>query len=416
VIRAGAGLSIATSTERAAREAAGAAASAMRLHAEDAAFDAALAFAFVTTSHLSQIDRLLQIVCHETGAPDVVGCTGYGVLGMGVEIEALPGVAVLAVGGQGLRVCTFLETGLQGNDGAVAAAIARRVRPALPPPASTDAALLVVLPDAFNLRPGCFLGGIERELEGTSPGSPPVAVVGGVAAEDGPSRTTHQFGNGKCETNGVAGALVSGPFVVETNLTQSCRPHGALRTVTRASGNVIYEIDGRPAFEVFTEVARPPLIEDLRRAMSFVFVGIPLDPQARKLARGEYLVRNVLGADAGAGALVVAEPVAPGGHIGFVLRDADGAREDLKGMLGEIDSSLAARSLRPRLGLYFNCSARGRSLYGYTDIDAAYLQRGLGEIPLAGFFGNGEITAYGGRARLHGYSGVLTLLCERASA
>jgi small ligand-binding sensory domain FIST len=411
VIRAGAGLSFDTSSERAAREAAHAAVSAMRHHANDPALAAAVVFTFVTTPHLPQIDRLLQIVRHETGAPDVVGCTGHGVLGMGTEIEAAPGVSVLAVGGYDLRVSTFLEGALRGNDRAVGAAIARRVQPSLPVPESPDGALLVLLPDAFNLRPDCLLRGIEGGL----PESPRVAVVGGVAAEDGQAGATWQFGNGKCETNAVAGALLSGPFVLETNLTQSCRPLGPLRTVTKASGNVVHEIDGRPAFEAFTQVARSPLIEDLGRAMSFVLIGIPFHLEAQCLARGEYLVRNVVGADAQSGILVAAEPLPTGSRIGFVLRDADGAREDLKGMLDEIASSLAARSLTPRLGLYFNCCARGRSLYGYADIDSAYLQRSLGEIPLAGFFGNGEFTGRGGQTRLHGHSGVLTLLCERVA-
>jgi small ligand-binding sensory domain FIST len=411
VIRAGAGVSAEHNTERAAHEAARDAMA--QLNAGTAPeVPAGIAFVFATSAHLPRMDRLLQIVRDVTGAAQISGCTGHGVLGRGTELEAVPGVSLLVLGGRGLRATAFLEGSLRGNDAAVAGAIARGVRQSLPESGSSDAALLVVLPDAFNLRPDALLQGLEKGLNGSPRRG--VEVVGGIAAEDGSQQKTYLFCNEKVETNAVAGALLSGPFAVETNLTQSCRPIGPLRRVTRAARNLIFELDGRPAFEVFAEAARSPLLQDLRRALSCLFIGMPLDPGTDRLHRGEYLVRNIVGLEPSAGVLMVAEPVPEGQPLGFVLRDADGAREDLKGMLDEVGASLASRALAPGAGFYFNCCARGRSLYSYPDIDSAYLQRSLGDLPLAGFFGNGEIGPRGGRTQLHGYSGVLTLLCEPA--
>jgi small ligand-binding sensory domain FIST len=100
--------------------------------------------------------------------------------------------------------------------------------------------------------------------------------------------------------------------------------------------------------------------------------------------------------------------------MGFMLRDPAGAREDLKAMLEE-ESSLSAVAA-PRLAFYFNCCARGESLYGHEGIDAAYFRGAFGDLPMAGFFGFCEIATMGGAARLHNYSGVMTLVSELTPA
>jgi small ligand-binding sensory domain FIST len=59
----------------------------------------------------------------------------------------------------------------------------------------------------------------------------------------------------------------------------------------------------------------------------------------------------------------------------------------------------------PRGGLYFSCLGRGESLFGPGSIELGLIARHLGEFPLAGFFGNGEVS----HDRLYGYTGVLLL-------
>ena len=56
-------------------------------------------------------------------------------------------------------------------------------------------------------------------------------------------------------------------------------------------------------------------------------------------------------------------------------------------------------------GFDFTCVARGSNLFGAGSTELRLIQRSLGEVPLAGFFGNGEIS----HDRLYGYTGVLAL-------
>ena len=62
---------------------------------------------------------------------------------------------------------------------------------------------------------------------------------------------------------------------------------------------------------------------------------------------------------------------------------------------------------RPLAGRYFNCAGRGRGLYGDPDPDVTAIREALGEFPLAGFFGNGELAPVARRNFFHNYTGAL---------
>jgi small ligand-binding sensory domain FIST len=92
--------------------------------------------------------------------------------------------------------------------------------------------------------------------------------------------------NDKVATNAVTGLHLSGSFESFIDITQGCQPITEPLVITRAGGNIIYEIDNRPAFEVFTSVLKGPLLEDLRRALMYVFVGVPADRRRNSVGGG----------------------------------------------------------------------------------------------------------------------------------
>ncbi len=90
-------------------------------------------------------------------------------------------------------------------------------------------------------------------------------------------------------------------------------------------------------------------------------------------------------------------------RLGFCRRDHDSARADLKRMLEDLRER-AGRT--PRGALYFSCVARGRHLFGAQSEELGLIRETFGDMPLTGFFANGEVS----NNRLYGYTGVLTLL------
>lgn len=183
-------------------------------------------------------------------------------------------------------------------------------------------------------------------------------------------------------------------------VAQGCRPVGTELTVTRAWGNVIAELDGRPAFQAFAEIGRP-LLDDLRRAAQTIFVAL-YDEGGR-----DFVVRGLVGFEPDEGMLALSEPVPVGARLRFAVRESYGCRENLRRAIAGLAERLAGRT--PRFGLYFNCAGRGRSLLGVADHDVAVIHSSLGDFPLVGFFGGGELGPCGGRTRLHLFTGVLAL-------
>lgn len=358
--------------------------------------DADLALIFATVDHAGGLENELAALHEITGTRNNVGCSGLGILTDAGEIEGEAGVAVMALSSESVRAHLFCRGALKGNDPEAGQDIAEAVQP-------DDPSLTVLLADGYNSRPEGMLQGMERAGH-----SGP--VVGAAASENGSHGRTCQFHEDQVTSNSVVGFSLSGAFEPLIDITQGCQPVGQPLVVTRAHENLVFEINERPAFEVFAELIGTPFQQDLRRALSFVFVGLPPDPRQTDIEPGQYLVRSIIGVDPQKGIIAVAQPVATGQPLIFTLRDGQRAREDLKQMLERQAGRLRGRT--PRLGLYFNCCARGSGLYGVPGIDTAYIRQALGDVPLIGFFGNYELGPMAGGNHLLTYTGVLALITE----
>lgn len=197
---------------------------------------------------------------------------------------------------------------------------------------------------------------------------------------------------------GISGVLFEPAIGVAVGLSQGCAPIGATHTVTKALDDVIMEIDGRPALDVFKEDIGELLAKDLRRVGGYIFAGFPIAGSDT----GDYLVRNLTGIDTGRGWIQVGEMVETGRSVLFCRRDHDSALIDLRRMVQDVKKRAGGT---PKAALYYSCIARGRNLFGTESQELKLLQDELGEVPLTGFFANGEIF----NDRLYGYTGVLAV-------
>ncbi len=197
---------------------------------------------------------------------------------------------------------------------------------------------------------------------------------------------------------GLSGVCLSDAVAVQTGLSQGCTPIGPPRRITEAQRNVIVQLDGRPSLDVFKDDIGPELARDLNQVGGLIYVGLPI----RGSDTGDYLVRNLIGIDTGKKMLAIAGLVEPGRELMFCRRDPDSAREALTRMLRHLKARLKKP---PRGGVYVSCLGRGASLFGEDSAELKQISDELGDVPLVGFFANGEIF----QDRLYGYSGVLTL-------
>jgi small ligand-binding sensory domain FIST len=391
-IRAGSGLSVSGDPVEATLEAS--------LTAMDrlGADRADLVVVFATPPAFPSAHEMLHAVRRVTGAPAVVGASGVGVLSDQIEVEAIeaPGspdprqaaVAVLAVRSEAHRFAPFLVDETEGLGAAAGSVAGARLTEA-------DAGALIALPDPMGLDPGRLLAALAERGRG-------VPVLGGVAS----GLPLFELCNADVVSGALVGLAVSGAAPV-VGVAQGCEPIGEPFVITRGDGMTVEEIAGRPALEVLAEAVASVEGGTPRVRGAGLFAGLAMDPAKSPLARGDFLVRNLVGVDRGNGSVSVAEPIHVGQTIQFQLRDARAAADDLRATLAAMAEALGGRP--PGFGLYFNCAGRGRGLFGVADHDIGAIRERLGEFPLAGFFGNGEFAPVGRRNHFHTYTGVLVV-------
>ncbi len=395
MIRAGVGFSTALNPRSAAAEATAAAL------AQAGLSRATGALCFATPAYGAAYPMILRTVASEAHTREVAGCSSMGVIAGETEIESGHALAVLVFGGNEKEIdaTRFFMPTLRGRAAGVAAEVASAVRAKV-----GKSNLLILFADTYNFEAEATLEALANELPG-------VTIAGGGASEDGSVGETFVFCGDTVSSNAVAGMLLSGDFELTLANSIACGLIGTAHRVTAARDNIVIELDGRPAYEVFAEAAGP-LAADLRRALSFVFVAIPVYENAQTIERGQFVVRNIVGASEEHGVIAVAFQPRVGDTVGFVLRDAERSRQDLKATLEELSGRLDAPAA---FGLYFDCVSRGAGLYKIPGHDSAYIRRYLGPVPIAGFFTGFEIGSLAEQTSILQYSGVLALISGKKS-
>ncbi len=393
MIKAGVGYSLSENSGQAAKEAATQAIETGNIAKAD------FAVVFCTFPHRGGYKEILKSVCQITGTMNVAGCSGIGVLTNYGEVEAKPGIAVLAVSSDEMQTTSFLVN--HTDDGGMKAGLEIGGRLI---PIKGENALLTILPDPYHIHPELLLRGIESRIG-------EIPIVGASASEHPALHETYEFYGESVVSGAISGFMIQGSFTHRIGITQGCQPVGVPCIITKSEQNLIFELDGQPAFEVLKKQVPKRIRENPRDLLRLLFVGFTPDPKDTEIIDGEYLVRNLIGINPDTGVIGVAENVREGQIMTFTVRHPIMAREDLKQMLERL-ASLKDSQKPFKFGFYFNCCARGSSLYGYEGIDTAYITHALGEIPIIGFFGNSELAPLKGINRLFTYTGVLVLISE----
>lgn len=198
---------------------------------------------------------------------------------------------------------------------------------------------------------------------------------------------------------GISGVLFNASVPVLTRHTQGCTPIGPLHTITQGERNLVAQLDGRAALDVFNEDIGEVLAKDLQRVAGYIFAGLPIPD----CDTGDYMVRNIIGVDINQKLLAIGDRMEEGSQLMFCRRDGNSANQDMRRMLDEIKQALDGKT--PKGGLYFSCLGRGRNQFGENSEEMKIIAEHLGEFPLIGFFANGEIF----HGRLYGYTGVLSV-------
>lgn len=354
-----------------------------------------IAFVFMTEHFFAQAEEILESIRVDGHAGTVIGCSGSGVLGTNREIEQTASLSILLMNlpekeeFQGFHYDQNFIESLSSHEEWFGKTGTHEKNPHH----------FIVLTDPFTVDSLAWMKSWNKALKDAP-------TVGGLASGDIGHREARVFLDGQSLNEGGVGLQISGSVELHTVVSQGCIPIGRPHVITKAEQNIIFELGGRPAYEVLNETVNSLSEELQQRARGNLFIGFVMNEYQENFSRGDFLVRNLLGADQSLGALAVGEWPETGHTIQFQLRDADAAHEDLTHLLEKKKDELGDREIIS--GLMFVCNGRGKTLFQTNDHDAKTVSKVLGDFPLAGFFCNGEIGPVGANNYLHGYTAVAT--------
>ena len=345
-----------------------------------------LVVAFASADHAECLERLGSVL-HDRGLTrHSLGCTGETIVGDGREVESGPALSVWAARLPGAEIRAIrMSTHSDAIDGLK---VSRR-----------DEETILLLADPFSFSPDPWLKKLDAEVPG-------LRILGGMASGSQAPRGNRLLLDGQVYQEGGVGLVLGGLVAVHPLVSQGCRPIGRPMIVTRAEKNIIRELGRRPALEALRDIFEVLSSDDQQRVQAGLHIGRVINEYQETFDRGDFLVRNVIGAD-DEGGIAITDLVRVGQTVQFHVRDAETADEDLQTLIE------AERLDRPHAriagALLFSCNGRGTRLFPRPNHDVTAIHDTYGSIPIAGFFAMGELGPVGGQNFVHGYTASIVL-------
>lgn len=364
-------------------------------------------FVFLFSAARHNQEEVLRGVRSITKDAPLIGGSTYGIISadtLGYEGHEV-GVAVFQSDSLSFR--TFTVGDLNRDESEAGRRLGQIIQNARTP---EDKVLLVFYdsvrsasPPAFNFATLLFEG-MEETLHPF-----PIAAGGGILEDDFLSRS-FQFIDDRVVQQHVVAVMIGGRCTLDTSIVHGCKPAGSYRTITRAEGPVIYEIDGKPALDMIHEMLGPGSTLEWKDFPLFVTLGVNNGEKFGPFREEDYANRLTLAVDPERKALIMFEPdLKEGMQVQLMRRSID--HQYVDHAVASLEKRLAGK--RPLFSLYIDCAGRRKASAGGTEEEAAAIQRAIGgRIPLLGFYSGVEVAQLGGRMRPLDWTGVLCVLSE----
>ena len=344
-IKAGVGMSQHHNPNVAGREAAGQALEMAGISKPD--------FVFMFGSIGYDQHSLVRAVRETTGGVPLSGCSAEGTINGDDADESNFSVVVTAISSDELHWMNGLAAGLRADPRDAGKRVAQDLLPHL----SAETIGLFVFPDGVSLSLEHFFAG----LEGTLSSERFLPMWGGGAGNNYIfGEPTYQYCDDEVVSDGVSYALLSGRARASWALSHSLIPIGGERKVTRSQGNVIYEIDGKPATEVLNEYLPEGALADERDWSRYAY-SLALTSKAPSYMKDEeYVCRGYPAVRMADGSIILQTEVPEGTSIWFSTRDKKKLATGLDRMAAQIKDQLEGE--KPKLVFQFECATRGKMM------------------------------------------------------
>lgn len=269
-------------------------------------------------------------------------------------------------------------------------------------------------PKAILMMPDGLLANGEAIVDGVlDKMGPNFMLAGGSAGDDYAFKGTYEYLGDEVLTGCVVGVGLFGDFSFGIGVRHGLVPISTAHKITKIEGNILYELDNKPALEVYKQYLEKDINELLAKGDTIAKL-TPLYPLGIHAPNDEgYLIRGILGTDE-KGTLTLTASLPEGQDVFIMLSSVDeivGAAEDA--------AHQAMRHLKdskPKAIILFNCIARKKVLITRKQEEIDKIRKIFGEeVPLIGFYTYGEQAPLGEKiitCSFHNETDVLFVLGE----
>ena len=214
-------------------------------------------------------------------------------------------------------------------------------------------------------------------------------IAGGLAADAGRFVRTFVIAGADASISEIVGiGFHDAGLKVSTGTFGGWKPFGALRRVTRADGNMLYELDGEPALNVYRRYLGDHARQLPGSALLFPFSMVDAD------GRETGVIRTILGMDEAAGSLTLAGEITADGFLRLMTASSDELIDGAEVAAEAVAEDGAASS--DGFALLVSCVGRRMVLGARVDEEVEAVGSVVGKrCALAGFYSNGEISSSG---------------------
>jgi len=235
---------------------------------------------------------------------------------------------------------------------------------------------------------------------------PNVLVTGGLAGDDANFEQTWVIANDIPKQRRV---VAVGFYGESLHISSGCYAgwdaFGVERVVTESKYNVVYEIDGKPALELYKEY-----LGDYAKELPASGLRFPIN--IRATTDETAVVRTVVGINEEDNSITFAGDVPQGVLAQLMKTNIDGLIDGSQTAAGAI----VKYNEKPALGLVVSCIGRRLVLNQLVDEELEVIEESLGEtISLVGFYSYGELAPFSSdktHCELHNQTMTITALYE----
>lgn len=358
-----------------------------------------LAVVFFSHHHAEHASVIAESLCRYLATETLIGCTGESIIGGDREIEEGPAFSLWLGHFPQTRVQTLRIEFQSKPDGHLFLGLPD-IGDSFSGKSADSHGTMILLAEPFSFPADALLERLGQDV-------PALPVLGGMASGGQVPRSNLVLLGPKAYDHGAVAVVLDGEVRIRSVVSQGCQPIGRPFLVTKCERNLLLELGRKPALEQFQEVYKELPTSEQSLVQRGLHVGIAMNEYQDDFSRGDFLVRNVVGADPSTGAIGIGDYVRVGQTVRFHLRDSKSADQDLRHLLS------AFRKTNPHdvIGaLLFTCNGRGTRMFDEPDHDARVLQELLGKVPVAGFFAQGEIGPVAGKNHLHGFTASVAIV------